>query len=281
MEKRIMKILLYGNCQLYAVMKTLNVDETQNEIKLVECWEEEIKEQEFQESIQKSDLIITQPIADRYRHCNHLSTNYILKEKKPGSQVIIFDSCHFDFYYVDLIYKYHGNEWLNDPSPYHYNEMITYFQNKKSVDDYIANVVKNSSWKTQEELEKIANHSLTELQNRFERNVKLYARENVHVISTGQFIQENYKKQLLFYSMNHPSKYVIQYICEKIIERVGMPNRINYDCDVLSNPKCILYECIQKMVLFDINTCQPWINNETDVKKITEMYFKKYNEIHL
>ena len=61
-----MKILFYGNCQLFAILKTLNLYPdiiTHN----IECFSSDICEEEFTLLINTSDIIITQPITDNYR----------------------------------------------------------------------------------------------------------------------------------------------------------------------------------------------------------------------
>jgi hypothetical protein len=92
--------------------------------------------------------------------------------------------------------------------------------NNKSIDDYINNYVNNQSLFSSEELEQIANESIYQLYIRQQANIEKYKPyENIHVISCVHYIKYNYKDKLLFYSMNHPSKYLIQYICKEIINR--------------------------------------------------------------
>ena len=272
-------ILFYGNCQLYACLRTLNLSRGYN-IFHIECWKECINKFYFTNIIRRCDIIITQSINDNYRDVEYLSTMYIKKYKKPQCKLIIFDSCYFDFYYFDLTYKMFNNDILHKPSDYHYNKMIECYIDGKSIDYYITHFVDNLDLKSSEELETIANNSLNELNNRFINNVEKYSGNNVYFISTYEYIKQNYKDKLLFHSMNHPSKYVIQYICEKIIDILQIQNTINYDMDiVINNTKCILYKCISKNVNFDINNHHALTSNITDIHKITQLYYDTYAEI--
>ena len=79
--------------------------------------------------------------------------------------------------------------------------------------------------------------------------------------------------------MNHPSKHVIQFICKEIIDILQIKNTINYEIDILNNPKCILYKCISKNVNFDINTHTALTSGITDINKIAQMYFDTYKTI--
>lgn len=273
-----MNILFYGNCQTYAVFKTLNLGNTYNIFK-IECWNENIDRQYFIDIIKKCDIIITQPINDNYRDVDYLSTSFIIKNKKTDCKLIIFDSCYFNFYYFDLTYKTFNGELLRKPIDYHYNKMIECYTNNNSVEHYITHFVNNLDLKSSEELETIAQNSLEELYNRNKNNKEKYNDKNMYVIGTYEYIKNNYKDKLLFYSMNHPTKYVIQFICEKIINILQIQNTINYNIDLLENPRCILYKCISKNVNFDINNQNVLTLGITDINNITQLYYDTYKNI--
>ena len=130
-----------------------------------------MEEEEFKTLINTCDIIITQPISDNYRDKTYLSTSYILQHKNSNTKVIIFDSCHFEFYYFDLSYKWLSKDsLLSKPIDYHYNEMINCFKNNKDVDYYIDHFVNNIDLKSSKELEELANKRLQELHNRYLKN---------------------------------------------------------------------------------------------------------------
>lgn len=276
-----MKVLFYGNCQLHAIKETLRLPKYY-EIFSIPCWTTDCDEKEFTQIIKKCDIIITQSINDNYRNVNYLSTSYIIAHSNSNCKIIIFDSCHFDFYYVDLTYRMFNNDVLHNPSDYHYNNMIDCYRNN-SIEYYIENFVNNKELKTSEEVNTKAENSLNELNNRFINNKEKYNKEKynkeIYIITTGEFIKNNYKNKLLFYSMNHPTKYVIQFICEEITNLLQIPNTIDYENDYLAGVKCILYKCIQKNVHFDINEHKPLLDGVTDISEITQKYYNAYKEI--
>ena len=276
-------ILFYGNCQLHAIKETLSLSKTEYKIHSISCWMTDINKENFTDIIKQANIIITQPIQDNYRKLDYLSTNYIINNSDINSKIIIFDSCHFNFYYFDLTYKFFKNELLNKPIDYHYNKMIESYINNNSIEYYIDNYVNNENLKSSEELETIATNSLNELQKRYNENYDKYiiniTNKNIYLISIYEFVKNNYKDKLLFYSMNHPTKYVIQYICEEIIKILQIQNTINYNIDNLSNPKSILYKCIQKNVNFDINNHLPLTLNKTNIYDIAKLYYDTYTEI--
>jgi len=82
---------------------------------------------------------------------------------------------------------------------------------------------------------------------------------NCNIIIASTFIKDNYKKKLLFYSVNHPTKYLLHYISIEILKKLGINyNLINPNIDPLySNERCILYKCIENVIEFDINYHKP------------------------
>jgi hypothetical protein len=243
----------------------------------IECYNTDINKEDFTNIIKKCDIIITQPIKDNYRNLEYLSTIYVKHHAKPGCKIILVDSCYFNFYYFDLTYKNFKNQPLHKPCDYHYNNMIECYNNGLSKEYYIDNVVNNIDFKSSEQLEIIAKNSLNELYNRHINNKEKY--RDINIISTYEYIKENYKIKLLFYSMNHPSKHLIQFICEKIISILYIENTINYNIDTLDNTKCILYKCISKAVKFNIDNKNALLLNITDHNKITQLYYDTYTKL--
>jgi len=275
-----MKILFYGNCQLDAIRKTLAI-ESSNEQVFIPCWTTDYDNIKFTSLLTQFDIIITQPIKDNYRDVDYLSTNFILNNISINCKVIIVDSCYFNFYYFDSQYVWVNNDGLHNPIDYHYKQMITCYKTNLSIDDYVNNVVNNENFKTYEELNNIADSGINELYKRYINNKNKYNKPNIYFIPIYEFIKCNYKKKLLFYSMNHPTKYLIQYICEKILQILQIPNSIDYNKDFLDNPRCILYKCIQKHVNFDINQHLPLMLNKTNIYEITKIYLDEYKNIEL
>lgn len=275
-------VLFYGNCQTRAILEILNLPQDNYNTSHIFCHNTKYNKDTFSHIIANSDIIITQPINDNYRDVDYLSISYILKHKRPDCKVIIFDSCHFLFYYFDtsnLIVDYND---LEDPTPFHYSKMIECFKDKHSVEYYIDSVVNNLELKTCEQLEEFAENSLKELYKRYTISKEKYGNnDNVYVISAHDYIKQNYKDKLLFYTNNHPTKYLLQNLCKKIIGILQIPNTLNYDVDPLHYPKCIIYKCISKNVNFDISNHKPLKRNIEDINQIVQMYYETYKTIGL
>lgn len=273
-----LRVLFYGNCQLYAIYKILSMPN--NFIQTcVECFSTEINEEEFLKIIKISDIIVTQPIKENYREKQYLSSKYILDNKSTNSIVIFFDSCYFNFYYPDLTYKTLNNELLRNPHDYHYDKIIEYYNNNKKIEDYISEIVNNVNLYSKDYLESLANNSLKQLYNRYIKMTEDFSGGNIFYITTHDFIKNNYKKKLLFYSMNHPTKYVLQFICIEICKILNLKHDINLNIDPLNNVRCILYKSIQNNVDFDINNYDCYCNRLTSHYEISKLYFDTYSEL--
>ena len=57
-----MKVLIYGNCQAWAVKATLNIDQRLVTVTYVPCYSTDITVEAFTNLIKESALIITQSI---------------------------------------------------------------------------------------------------------------------------------------------------------------------------------------------------------------------------
>lgn len=272
-------ILFYGNCQADALNSKLKLHDYVNHY--IQCWSTDITKNDFTDLVNSCDIIITQPINDNYRNKDYLSTEYVINNAKKECIIIIFDSCYFNFYYVDLAYIKFNGDTLHKPVDYHFNYMVECYKNGVSVDEYINDYANNINLKSEDELNLMANTSLKELYDRYVNIVNKYKMfDNVIVISCYDFIKHNYKDHLLFYSMNHPTKLLFNYICEQVEQLIAENIMIDYDFDPLvKGSKCIIYKCVQKVVNFDIKLCEPKICGESDLKKIVEMYYKTYDEI--
>ncbi len=282
-----MKVLFYGNCQTTGLQKMLNLQDCKQQNIL--CYSTSLTKTEFDKIIKECDFIITQPITDNYRDLPYLSTSYLINNCNPNCHVIIFDNCYFNFYYFDLTYKKIDGNVLHYPSDYHYNHMIETYKNKEPIEKYV-DIVNDPNLKSAEELEEIANKSIEELERRhIQANAFYKIRDNIHIISCHKYIKEKYKEKLLFYSMNHPTKRLLKYVCEKIIKIMNVKNTINYNIDPLDHTKCILYKCIQKIVKFDITESKykpltkdmNILKDNKSVYDIAKLYYDTYDRLNV
>ena len=276
-----MKILFYGNCQMEAINQILNLNINIYEISIIECFSTDINENDFKKIIKKSNLIITQMIHENYRNKHYLSTKYILDHCTQQTKIIFINNLHFEYYYFDLKFVKKKETFIEEPSLYHYNQLIEYYKGGYPIEYYLKYIVNVPDLISNQDLENIANSSLNELEKRHNDILKFVSKFNKNVfietINITSFIRENYKNKLLFYTFNHPTKFLLQKMCQDILEKIPLENKLNYDIDPFNWYRGIIYQCIQKHVRFNIKECLPLLNHETDVYKICEIYYHTYH----
>ena len=181
---------------------------------------------------------------------------------------------------TDLKYIKHNNDSLKEPTAYHHQYMIDYYKRGDTIQNYLDNCVNNPDLISRKSLLQRATKSINELRNR-DKNIKqeLCIKSNVYFISISDYIEKNYREKLLFYSMNHPSKHLLQFICESIVNILNINNSINYTIYPLNNPRCIVYKCLESVVRFKIDN-DIITHNFTDTFSITKLYFNTYNKIN-
>jgi hypothetical protein len=276
----IKQTLVYGNCQAGAIANMICSSSIIDACS-VYCVETMLTKTEFTDLIKKSDIIITQPIDDDYRGKDYLSTSYILENCNDDCEVVILPSLYFNFYYFDsTTIKLDTFEppHLIEPVAYHYTEMMSAYIYGLSVNEYINNYVNNIDFRTKSELISIATDSISILRGK-EQDSRKYAKlhRNVKFVNASDYIENNYKNKLLFYSVNHPTYFLLSHIVATIFKCVALDTTdVNLKLDPLSNNKLLLYSCIQKAVDFDITEHKPKMKEYTEVASICNKYYEAY-----
>lgn len=278
---KIDNVLFYGNCQMSAIQQILNLDINYFNSIYVQCYSTELEQNEFDNILLNANYIITQHIKDNYRNKIYLSTKYILDKCNPNTKVILLNNCYFKFYHFDSITNIKfNNEIITIPIIYHYKKMMEYYSNGLDIKNYINNIVNEPNLLSSNELEQIANNGINELEKRYNILINNYSNyNNVTFIKIHDFIKNNYKNKLLFYTFNHPSKYLTQYICEQIVLICGFYSTINYNIDPQGIVKSIIYKCIQKNVNFNIDEYSPCLYEEKTNFDLTKLYYDTYYNI--
>jgi len=140
--------------------------------------------------------------------------------------------------------------------------------------------VNNPHLQSKEMLDLLATSSLEELKVRYNGMLihqSLNQHKNIICLSLHDFIKENYKKYLLFYTVNHPSKILVNYICEILVNLLGVNNTIRYELDMFNNIRCLLYKCVQNAVHFDIGQYTPYLEGNETVERVCDLYYKIYS----
>jgi len=275
--------LFFGNCNMYCIKEILNTCKFKEYFNLF-CYSthlensKEDKEKLFTE-LKHYSVIILQP----HYTVEEYTIDKLVKYTNRNCKIIILSVAYFNFYYPNLTYaKNENNEMLSIPSHYHDKLLISLYNNKNNdiIETYV-NCVKNKNYFDTEYLENLASESISELQKREHACMSTkYEHPRKYIfITLSTFIKNNYKKELLFYSVNHPTYFLFEYICNEILTILDLHN-LCYTFqkkDLLYlNDRVILYKSIQNAVDFDIEKYSESINNNSNITDIVNMYLKEY-----
>ena len=209
----------------------------------------------------KLKLFITQPISDNYKNNSLLSTKSIisyLELHNPNVRIIMFPVCYLDFYYPSITYlKLYSkciphiyNYYFFDENLLKLNSISKYIEIINDVDFYSIDYLQNKFAKSILELKKRE----TEMKN---FKFKGYS---LSFITISEFIEDNYKHQLLFYTRNHPTGILLKYIILLLFSHLTLDltlvsKKEIVHFDKLNNKKFPIYKSLQKIISIDIDKC--------------------------
>jgi hypothetical protein len=291
-----------GNCQAEPLSKYLNSNDffSKNykyiQVKPIYIMEEDELEYFYSNILETLDLIIIQPITENYRNNHKYSTKSILENSKKDCIKIIFPSLYFDFYHPYLIYineKNKDGENLTKPFDYHDKNIVKFYvENKENGVNNINQIVINIKEKYLESLS-FKNESDDEyLNDLFNKNIhNLLIRENnytqfnylenIHFVYSSDFIMEKFKEKLLFYTLNHPTKVLFEYISNSILSILKINiKEYSENIDVLKALIMPIYSTIQKKVYFKVDQYQNFQHFDLifNLENIILQYVEEYEK---
>jgi len=234
----------------------------------------------FYKIIDKLDLLIIQPIDDNYKNYYKCSTKSILKNIRKDCKVIMFPSIYFTGYYPNIVHNYikEINIIVHDIN------IIKNFINSKDKESFIKDcidIINDTNFYSKEFINNNINTSLKELENR-ETNANINYKPN-NFIKLSNFIRENYKKKILFLSLNHQNKYIYRYMSDKILELL-LFEKIDYPEELdpqLNLESCIVYKSVINTINKDLtkNIFSQRELPSVNLKTFLEFHYDKYSRV--
>ena len=284
-----MNILFYGNCQMEALRDVMNVNSIHDwNVTTIKCWETNISKEDFRNLLLLQHIVIVTCIGPGYRGTDYLDTLSILQTCLKTTHVFIVPTLFFRFYHPDLIYlrnKNNKDDHCRTPIDYHYRGMVDCYKSHKPLKVFFDDYVNNPELYSQYELNKMVEYDIQRMK-KSENTLAQHEQDfdNCKIVYTSDWIYENYKKQYLFYSMNHPTKFLFQFIANNIWKGVNVhgPDWINYDVCPLEHTRPYLYKCIQNNVNFDTTQYDRCLMGvETDKTNIAKTYVNEYVKVDI
>ena len=209
------KVLLYGNCQLPFLTQYLRSSELFNQTYVVydkafindfspDYWSDKL--------LSEIDLFIYQKVSPSYLG-EQMSTDYILKCLSPKCETLSIPNSYFQGYFPQHISKRSPYGRF----PYGDRNIIEAIYDSKFSEGELQDLVRmlgNNDYYSSEELEKNTESSLEELAQR----------ESGLDVIISDYIKENYKDKYLFYTVNHPTYWVIREVATRVLKLLDIYN---------------------------------------------------------
>lgn len=240
------------------------------------------------------DILFLQPVSDLYKSQNQikyeigaLSNKTIISKLKKKTKIIFIPVMYFDGYFpaiirpgwfkeshlhnvdINLVKIYYNNKYVKKNDNYKMTIINDYFDliyGNMYSEDYIINKV---------------NESINRLKKREEEIVeKNFCKNSIHdlsVINVSDFIFNNFKKNILFITINHPSYYLYIFILNQIIDMFEIntiyENKFRcHECD-----KIILYSAVKNVLKNDV-FIDNIIYDKDKIAKYAMEYIEKFDD---
>ena len=275
------KMAIIGNCQANALSKFLFSNNIFNkmyeyiELKPIYLMNENELNYFYTYTLLELDLIIIQPINDDFNGNIKYSTKTILNNTKQDCISILIPSLYFDFYHPYLCYLNGVSCKIHEPIDYHDKILIKLYlsykesSNEEIIEKYMS-IFNNEIFINNLMINDNLTVALKIIEER-ENNFKNYIVNNTTCIYCYDFIKNNYQNNLLFYSVNHPSKYLLSFLSNEILKYLNIDlEKYQNNLDPFNNLIIPIYNCLKYVLKFNISEYNNMIYD-------TELYNKYIN----
>lgn len=214
-----MMVLVSGNCQGGGVASLIKEVYPDWEVHSSQVFDYDLDNglPEFERLVREADVVIAQPVAKGYRSTDVFSTEWIRAHVKPTAQVITFPVVYFKSYSPQT---FATNEISALEYPYHDADAIDAFLKGQEPAEFVAS--------------SMAEKYLSARMVRAEADAHLFelmAREaNASVdVRASDIIMNEFRQSQVLHSYNHPARSVLVGLVNRILDRIGVPRRVERD----------------------------------------------------
>ncbi len=270
-----LKFAVYANCQGSGIAKTLLENKEFSE-KYEFCTVKPIQnlKQAHYNSvvsiIKEVDLFIYQPIQETKNRPAILSSGHMIKQLKPGANIISVPSLYFDGYFPHLQSLNQISSVLNKVHDY----FIAYAYAKGKTQQETLEILQSETLYPKRVSENLFQRSLKNLNQREQQ-------ENIN-IKVSNFIEENYRNEKLFFQFNHPSRVLLKFVATSILKQLGIedcaiPDEGEEHLNAISTPVYLSsYKNLELGFKEDHRTYKTKEMGVVDQAKVVEGFFDAY-----
>lgn len=213
----------------------------------------------------ESSLIITQHISDKAGKI--LSTDKILEMKGKRSKIVYIPKLWFDLYYPQTIHQYRKAEIAQGIYAFPYGDFVIDELIQKYDEKDTVKIIKNTNIFTKKFLNDLYNYRIANIEER----------EKKCDIRMLDYIVENWKKELLFFSKDHPNNHVLFEEARRLLAYLGFDDFDSEKVEVeeLNQYQEVIYPCVKKA--YDLKFKHDYYKDISfEGKKSLDEYVKEY-----
>ncbi|VEP13896.1 Tetratricopeptide repeat protein [Hyella patelloides LEGE 07179] len=269
--------LIYGNCQIEPLREILETHSNfASNYQFIQLQPVHLLQksnlEDLKSKIAKTDLFIHQLVSDDYQGIEQLGTNYLCSRLPSNSQKIAIPGAYFTGYHPAIINLKDGDgNKINEPCDYHDVNLLYLFDRGKTVSEAVALIQQDDFYQPEYVLKNLE-ITLNELRRR----------EQDLDICISDFISQNYRKQKLFHTINHPDITILNYLAECILNLLELPvnNQPKHLNEVLDFTDFPIYPSVAQALKLDFDIKPQYrIKGETlSLKQTVELFFDFYAE---
>jgi len=213
-----MRVYVHGNCQAPVIASMISDQFPDWQVSSYEVFNTSIIAEidRYHELVEAADIIISQPIQDKYREREDLSLSWVRAAAKPGAALVVFPSMHFDGQLAG---------WRSVPitgygMPYHDMLLFHLTTTELSAEQIVALLLDENLYSETFVLQEIA-LAIAEMRRR----------EAAHKIDVplSPFLDEHGRQTQLFHIINHPCRPALAYITNGALGHLGYPGNVPSD----------------------------------------------------
>lgn len=188
------------------------------------------------EHISKLDVLITQNVSEKF---GVFSSRNLIAHLKPGARVIRIPNAYFSGYTPEVTYFRAAEPHVTKFCDYHDANLLKfYFDSPDTALERVLDAYHADNFYSNDFVLANAQASITELQKR-ELDCDVYV---------SDFIERKWQQDVLFYSMNHPNRALLNHICEQIAEILEYGTvQLKGNFEHLGNTRLPIYNSISQI----------------------------------
>jgi hypothetical protein len=189
-------------------------------------------------------LFIYMPLLDP--HIKEAKTSNVLNYLSKDCHRITFPRCYLSAYFPDVrqVRVKETGGWVSTPGPYHNVALVRALKSSPArLTELFEREINDEAYYNEKWLQSLL---LEDLERLVCREREMTTDGTSHVIVISDFIRENYRKLQLFYTLNHPSRHLLQHICAGILSHLKLPLNYNMSIDPLRNSRSPIYPAVRR-----------------------------------